>query len=126
MIFEEIVYNFIYSYVPCEMSTCAFYEHVADAFYDKQQLDIYTDCGTAFNKVDHNILLRKLEETGFSGGALRFISSYLLDRVQTVKEGFSLSDYYVAISEVSQGSTLGPLLFLIFINLLFADDYIAR
>lgn len=100
----------------------------------KRQVDAaYFDFRKAFDVVDNDILLCKLAILGFTPNLLKFFASYLGNRRQFVKvDGFE-SNHYRTRSGVSQGSTLGPTLFLIFINdlpekvksakcLLFADD----
>lgn len=93
----------------------------------------YLDFRKAFDMVDNDILLRKLAYIGFNPKLLKFFASYLANRNQFVKLDGYESDEYFTRSGVSQGSTLGPTLFLIFINdlptcvkfskcLLFADD----
>ena len=76
---------------------------------------IYLDFSKAFDKVDHNILLSKLRVLGISGQLLKWIHSFLTRRRQVVSIDGHLSDEARVISGVPQGSSLGPLLFLIHI-----------
>ncbi|CAH2097152.1 unnamed protein product [Euphydryas editha] len=77
---------------------------------------IYTDFSSAFDKVDHIILLNKLSQCGIGPCLLKWIESYLHQRPQTVVVNGFESAEYIARSGVPQGSHLGPLLFLAFIN----------
>ena len=95
-------------------------------------ISIFCDLQKAFDCCDHEILLKKLKNIGLGGSELGWFSSYLSNRTQTVQVGGSSSELRKITRGVPQGSILGPILFLIYINdlpqaselfsLLFADD----
>ena len=74
------------------------------------------DLTKAFDTIDHRVLYRKLDHVGVRGLALDWFSSYLCDRQQRIHIGDVHSDISVLSAGVPQGSVLGPLLFILYVN----------
>lgn len=94
---------------------------------------IFLDLKKAFDTVNHDILIKKLQKLGVSGSTLQWFNSYLRGRTQRTVCGNEISEIKRISIGVPQGSILGPLLFLVYINdvqnvtkhtslTLFADD----
>ena len=99
----------------------------------KVPLAVFIDLSKAFDTIDHTILLDKLNHYGIKDTALKWFTSYLTNRQQYVAFNDEISDHTNISTGVPQGSILGPLLFIIYMNdihkvtdnfsfILYADD----
>ena len=150
-VFERIVFNQLYSYMDSnnlflnsqygfrknhstEYAALEFVDRIAkDLEAKKVPLSVFIDLSKAFDTLDHGILLKKLKYYGIKGTALKWFESYLSNRQQMVNYDGTLSVKLKLSTGVPQGSILGPLLFIIYMNdivgasalfhdILFADD----
>ncbi|KAL4126020.1 hypothetical protein QTP88_010252 [Uroleucon formosanum] len=117
-------------------TTCnlVFSNFVFDSFKKRSQVDVvYSDLAKAFDTVNHSVLLRILETSGFGEPLLSWFGSFLVNRLQWVKLFGIKSNIFSSTSGVPQGGHLSPILFLLFVNsvrnalplcklLCFADD----
>ena len=78
--------------------------------------EVFLDFSKAFDTVNHEILLRKLHKYGVHRKTLDWFTSYLTNRTQYVKLSNVESNYLQIVCGVYQGSTLGPLFFLLYLN----------
>jgi hypothetical protein len=133
---NDLLYTHQYGFLPkksAEHNLLQILNYVSAALNDGNYcLGVFLDLKKAFDVCSHSILLKKLSKMGINGTSLEWFKNYLAGRLQRVDINGNLSDELSLDISVIQGSILGPILFLCYINdfysatslfsVLFADD----
>lgn len=133
---NNLIYNLQSGFLPRHSTVFQLidiYNQICQGFDAKQYTCmVFCDISKAFDRVWHKGLIFKLKQNGINGNLLKWLSNYLSNRTQQVFIGSSMSELKTLKAGVPQGSVLGPLLFLIYVNdivdhlisiaRLFADD----
>ena len=133
-VFERVIHNQLYEYFDSnnllyhgqygfknnhstELAALETLDRIITAMDEnKIPLNIYLDLSKAFDTLDHNILIKKLEHYGVHGHSLQLLHSYLYHRQQYVVFNDKVSELLPITTGVPQGSILGPFLFIIYVN----------
>ena len=103
----------------CVSQLLAIFLQIYSPFYDNSTLKthgVFLDIPKAFDKVSHAAFIYKLKSVGVSGDLVKLINHFLNNRFQRVLQNDQTSDWLPVKGGLPQGSILGPLFFLIYIN----------
>ena len=133
-IFEKVVFDQTYKFLSDKKllsesqsgfrplhSTLTTLLHITDKWYTNMDNGLinailFVDLKKAFDTINHDILLNKLSRYGFTDKTIRLFRNYLSQRTQVTFVNNVPSNYSTVICGVPQGSILGPLLFLLYVN----------
>jgi len=117
---NDLLYNFQFGFLPkrtTEQNLLHIVNYISCALNENNYcIGIFLDLKKAFDVCSHDILLKKLRKMGINNNAYTWFKSYLQGRSQRVDITNNFSDFIDLDILVIQGSTLGPLLFLCYIN----------